>query len=174
MGGGRIGHGRPLFGERTLPTGESRWPAGRTCEARLRGDLSAVAWVSKAEVIHARSLTASKVGAVNAISSRLIRQVSGLRVIREQIPVLPETETICRALALNPLIASGALLIAVAPEGADSVLNAFEAAGTPVVVTDEVRPASEGIPIVTNGVIEPLTVTARDEIAQAVLAAQSS
>ena len=38
------------------------------------GDLSAVTWVSKDEVIYARSLSASSVGAVNAISSRLIRQ----------------------------------------------------------------------------------------------------
>ena len=38
------------------------------------GDLSAVAWVSNGEVIYARSLAASSVGAVNAISSRLVRQ----------------------------------------------------------------------------------------------------
>ena len=66
----------------------------------------------------------------------------GLRVIREHIPVFPETDTICRALALDPLklIASGALLIAVAPDRADSVLTAIEATGVPVVVIGEVRP----------------------------------
>src|SRR5437879_752363 len=77
----------------------------------------------------------------------------GLRVIREHIPVFPETDTICGALALDPLklIASGALLIAVAPDRADSVLTAIEATGVPVVVIGEVRPSSEGIIIVTNG-----------------------
>jgi WD40 repeat protein len=38
------------------------------------GDLSAVAWINSNEVIYARSLAASSVGAINAISSRLIRQ----------------------------------------------------------------------------------------------------
>jgi hydrogenase maturation factor len=93
----------------------------------------------------------------------------GLRVIRERVPVLPETSTICSALALDPLklIASGALLVAVAPDGAGSVLRAIEAAGVPVVVIGEVRPATEGVTIVTNGAVEPLTPPARDEIARA-------
>ena len=58
----------------------------------------------------------------------------GLRVVREHIPVFPETAAICEALGLDPLklIASGALLIAVAPAGADAVLAATQAAGVPV------------------------------------------
>jgi hydrogenase expression/formation protein HypE len=82
-----------------------------------------------------------------------------LRVIREHIPVFLETDTICSALALDPLklIASGALLIAVAPDRADSVLTAIEATGVPVVVIGEVRPSNEGITIVTNGAVKPLT-----------------
>ena len=93
----------------------------------------------------------------------------GLRVIREHIPVFPETDTICSALALDPLklIASGALLIAVAADRADSVLTAIEATGVPVVVIGEVRPSSEGITMVTNGAVEPLTSPVRDEIARA-------
>ncbi|MFZ3368729.1 MAG: AIR synthase-related protein, partial [Candidatus Sulfotelmatobacter sp.] len=93
----------------------------------------------------------------------------GLRVIREHIPVFPETDTICSVLTLDPLklIASGALLIAVAPDRADSVLTAIEATGVPVVVIGEVRPSSEGITIVTNGAVEPLTPPVRDEIARA-------
>ncbi|MFZ3367487.1 MAG: AIR synthase-related protein, partial [Candidatus Sulfotelmatobacter sp.] len=93
----------------------------------------------------------------------------GLRVIREHIPVFPETDTICSVLALDPLklIASGALLIAVAPDRAGSVLTAIEATGVPVVAIGEVRPSSEGITIVTNGAVEPLTPPVRDEIARA-------
>ncbi len=93
----------------------------------------------------------------------------GLRVIRERIPVLLETLRICSALGLDPLklIASGALLIAVAPDKADSVLEAIEATDVPVVMIGEVRPSSEGITIVTNGVVEPLTPAVRDEIARA-------
>lgn len=93
----------------------------------------------------------------------------GLRVVREQIPVYPETETLCNALALDPLklIASGALLIAVAPDGTDSAVKAIEATGVPVAMIGEVRPSSEGIMIVTNGITEPLTPAVRDEIARA-------
>ncbi len=93
----------------------------------------------------------------------------GLRVTRERIPVFPETEAICRALTLDPLklIASGALLLAVAPRAADSVIAAIETAGVPVVVIGEVCSADKGITIVTNGVAEPLTPPARDEIARA-------
>ena len=93
----------------------------------------------------------------------------GLRVIREHIPVFPETNAICSALALDPLklIASGALLIAVAPDGADSVLTAIEAAGVPAAVIGEVRPSSEGVTMVTNGTAEPLVPAVQDEVARA-------
>jgi hydrogenase maturation factor len=93
----------------------------------------------------------------------------GLRVIRERVPVAPETSAICHALALDPLklIASGALLIAVAPDRADAVLEAVAAAGVPVAVIGEVREAADGITLVTNGLAEPLTPPDRDEIARA-------
>ncbi len=98
----------------------------------------------------------------------------GLRIIREYIPVFPETECICRALALDPLklIASGALLIAVAPEGVRLVRTALQGIGVPVAVIGEVRPASAGIRLVTHGREEPLTPPARDEIARAFDASQ--
>ena len=93
----------------------------------------------------------------------------GLRVIRERIPVFPETDSICRALSLNPLklIASGALLIAVAPDKVDAVLTVIQTIRIPVAVIGEVRPSSENITIMTNGNIEPLTPAVRDEIARA-------
>ncbi len=93
----------------------------------------------------------------------------GLRVVREHIPIFPETDTICDVLTLDPLklIASGALLIAVAPDRVDSVRTAIEATGISVAVIGEVRPSSEGITIVTNGTVEPLTPAVRDEIARA-------
>lgn len=93
----------------------------------------------------------------------------GLQVIRERIPVFSETETICRALALDPLklIASGALLVAVAPDGVDSALTAIEATGISAAAIGEVRPANEGITIFMNGKIAPLTPAVRDEIARA-------
>jgi len=93
----------------------------------------------------------------------------GLSVIREQISVFPETDAICAALALDPLklIASGALLIAVAPDGTDAVLKAIRATGVPVAAIGEVRPSDDGLTIVTRGSAEPLAPPDRDEIARA-------
>jgi hydrogenase expression/formation protein HypE len=93
----------------------------------------------------------------------------GLQVLRERIPVFSETEAICSALALDPLklIASGALLVAIAPDGVASARTAIEATGVSVVAIGEVRPASEGITIVMNGKIAPLMPVVRDEIARA-------
>ena len=92
----------------------------------------------------------------------------GLRVVREQIPVFPETDTICNVLALDPLrlMASGALLIAVAADGVKSVVTAIEAAGVPVAVIGEVRPRNEGITMVTGKAVKPLILPVRDEIAR--------
>jgi hydrogenase maturation factor len=59
------------------------------------------------------------------------------------------------------------LLIATAPDGADSVLRAMKSIGLPAVVIGEVRPLSEGIRIVTNGNVEALVPAVRDEIARA-------
>jgi hydrogenase maturation factor len=64
------------------------------------------------------------------------------------------------------LLASGALLIAVAPDTVESVLKAIEAIGVSVAAIGEVRPSSEGITIVTNGNVEPLAPAVRDEIAR--------
>jgi hydrogenase expression/formation protein HypE len=93
----------------------------------------------------------------------------GLQVIREQILVFPETDAICHALALDPLklLASGALLIAVATSQTDAVLTAIRDAGISVAMIGEVRPANEGITVVTNGKAEPLMPAVRDEIARA-------
>jgi hydrogenase expression/formation protein HypE len=93
----------------------------------------------------------------------------GLQVIRERIPVFPETDSICRALSLDPLklIASGALLIAVAPDQVAAVLAAIQTTGIPVAVIGEVCPSGGNITIMKNGNIEPLTPAVRDEIARA-------
>ena len=83
----------------------------------------------------------------------------GLRVERAAIPVLPETQAVCGALGLDPLrlIASGALLIAVAPEAAAAV-----SARTGAVRIGEVRPAAEGLRLDS----EALTFPEEDEIAR--------
>src|SRR5215831_644718 len=98
------------------------------------------------EVVHAMH-DPTEGGLVTGLFELVTPAGLGLRVIREHIPVFPETDTICSALALDPLklLASGALLIAVVPDRADSVVMAIQAIGVPVVAIGEVRPLSEGI-----------------------------
>ena len=129
---------------------------------------AALAAANVGEVVHAMH-DPTEGGLATGLFELVAPAGLGLRVIRERIPVFPETDRICSALGLDPLklIASGALLIAVAPDGANSVQRAIEANDVPVAVIGEVRPSSEGITIVTNGVVEPLMPAVRDEIARA-------
>ena len=128
---------------------------------------AALAAANAGEIVHAMH-DPTEGGLATGLSELVAPSGLGLRVIRENIPVFPETNTICSVLALDPLklIASGALLIAVAPDRAGLVQTAIEAKGVPVVVIGEVRPAREGITIVTNGAAKPLIPAVRDEIAR--------
>ncbi len=62
-----------------------------------------------------------------------LAQAAGLhvRLRRDDVPILPETVAVCAALGLDPLglLASGALLIAVAPEACDGVRDAVQQEG---------------------------------------------
>ena len=91
----------------------------------------------------------------------------GLRVDEAAIPILPETRTLCAQLGLDPLglIASGALLMAVAPEDAAPVLGALEHA--------HIAAARIGVAVPEPGVVlhsttgeRPLPRFERDEIAR--------
>ena len=128
----------------------------------------ALAAAEAGDVVHAMH-DPTEGGLATGLFELVARSGFGLSVVREQIVVFPETDAICTALALDPLklIASGALLIAVAPAGTDTVLKAIRAEGVPVSVIGEVRPAGEGMTIVTSGSAEPLTLPDRDEIARA-------
>ncbi len=97
----------------------------------------------------------------------------GLRVYREQIPVLPEGRALCEAFGLDPLgtIASGALLIAVAQRDAEPVIAACRKAGIDCAGIGRVVPASEGVSLVTGGIARPMKSFAQDEIAKVFAAA---
>jgi hydrogenase maturation factor len=90
----------------------------------------------------------------------------GLRVYREQIPVLPEGRALCEAFGLDPLgtIASGALLLAVAERDAEAVRAACRGAGIACAGIGRVVPASEGVTLVTGGIARPMKSFAQDEL----------
>jgi hydrogenase expression/formation protein HypE len=92
----------------------------------------------------------------------------GLWVDQEKIPILPETEGLCRALDLDPLglIASGALLIVAAPRDSAAILGALKAAKIPAACIGEVWEREKGIKIKARGEILDLPVFRRDEIAR--------
>jgi len=93
----------------------------------------------------------------------------GLAVQEAAIEVLPCTEAICRAAALEPLglLASGALLIALPPAHCDALLARLADADIAAACIGSVKHHSEGIIIEGRiGKSEPLPQFARDEVAR--------
>ncbi len=92
----------------------------------------------------------------------------GLRIEAEALPVLEPARRVCAALGLDPLgvIASGALLLAVAAGDAEAVCAAVRAQGVPCVRVATAVPAGEGVRLVRAGRLEPLPRFARDELAR--------
>jgi len=90
----------------------------------------------------------------------------GLEVDEAAIPVLPETQVLCAQLALDPLglIASGALLLAVAPEGATAILAALEEAGIAAARIGRVVERERGVLLRSATGERPLPCFERDEI----------
>lgn len=70
----------------------------------------------------------------------------GLRIERAKVPVPPDIEAVCRHFGLNPyeVISEGTLVLAVAPEQADAVLELYKQAGIPAAAIGEVVPLSVG------------------------------
>ena len=97
----------------------------------------------------------------------------GLRVYREQVPVLPEGRALCVAFGLDPLgtIASGALLIAVAERDAGAVIAACRGAAIECAAIGRVVAPSEGVSLVVGGIARPMKAFPQDEIAKVFAAA---
>jgi hydrogenase maturation factor len=92
----------------------------------------------------------------------------GLAVERERIPVLPEGAALCEAFGLDPLgtIASGALLLAVAPAEAGPLAAALGGAGIACAAIGRVTPAGEGVTLAAGGRVRPMPHYHQDEIAR--------
>lgn len=92
----------------------------------------------------------------------------GLTVDIERVPVLPETAAICTALGLDPLglIASGALLAAVAPEAGPQLVNALESEAIPAWEIGKVTEPEYGLNMRTPNGDQPLPTFSRDELAR--------
>jgi len=92
----------------------------------------------------------------------------GLEVRFEAIPVLPETQTLCMELKLDPLglIASGSLLITCPPEDTPRALEALGQEGILASVIGKMTPKSHGLKMLTPRGILDLPSFPRDELAR--------
>lgn len=92
----------------------------------------------------------------------------GLLMKGDEIVVLPECERLCTEFGLDPLgaIASGALLIAVAPEDGDRLKKTLESKGVPCYLIGEVAPSEQGLKLRRGGRTSDLPLFTEDEIAK--------
>jgi hydrogenase expression/formation protein HypE len=90
----------------------------------------------------------------------------GLRIDRQRIVMLPEGLELCRAFGLDPLgtIASGALLMTLAPGEASIVLHALAREGIDCHYIGQVVPREQGVVLVEGNVQSPLPMFPQDEI----------
>jgi hydrogenase maturation factor len=90
----------------------------------------------------------------------------GLRIDRSRIAILPEGAELCGAFGLDPLgtIASGALLLALAPAEAGIVIHAFAREGIDAHYIGHVVTRDQGLLLVDGTRQEPLPIFEQDEI----------
>lgn len=90
----------------------------------------------------------------------------GLHIEREAIPMFPQTATLCAQYGLDPLgiIASGALLITVAPQETAQLLDAFQRQRIQASVIGRAVPIDEGRSLWNQGNQTPLPIFHQDEL----------
>jgi hydrogenase expression/formation protein HypE len=90
----------------------------------------------------------------------------GLRIDRDRIMVLPEGKALCAAFGLDPLgtIASGALLMTLAPADAGVVIHALARESIDCHFIGQVVPREQGVTLMSGSRQEPMPVFAQDEI----------
>lgn len=92
----------------------------------------------------------------------------GLRVFKDRILILPESEQLLKAFHLDPLgtIASGALLLTARPEAAERLLGLYAEEGISAALIGEVVERRYGVTMVEGAKEVPFPRFERDEIAR--------
>ena len=92
----------------------------------------------------------------------------GLEIDADAVPVLPETRAIADALGLDPLgmLASGALLIAAAPEAVSNITSAVASAEISVRVIGHLTPEPDEAVLLVDGERRQMPMFAVDEVAR--------
>ena len=107
-------------------------------------------------------------GVATALRELVSASKVGLAVYEAALHTAPETETLCKALSIDPLglISSGALLIGLSESDVDSVRTHLERGGIASEVIARVEPASFGLRIGRGTEWEDLPSFPRDELAR--------
>jgi len=105
-------------------------------------------------------------GIATALVELAVAAGVGLRIDRDRITVLPEGRALCEAFGLDPLgtIASGALLMTLAPADAGIVIHALAREAIDCHFIGQVVPREQGVMLVDGTRQWPMPVFAQDEI----------
>jgi len=111
---------------------------------------------------------ATEGGIVTALHELAQASGVGLRIDRDRIAILPEGAAICGALGLDPLgtLASGALLMTLAPADAAIVIHALAREGIDGHFIGQVVPADKGLTLVEGATTALLPMFPQDEVAR--------
>jgi hydrogenase maturation factor len=162
-------------GDQLLARGVSA-PLIRSAKALLRAP--GISVLPEAEIacelatVHAMH-DATEGGIATALHELAEASGVGLRIERDRITVLREGADVCRAFGLDPLgtLASGTLLLALAPADAGLVIHALAREGIDSHFIGQVVPRERGVVLVDAGAERPLPSFPRDEIVKALGAA---
>ncbi len=105
-------------------------------------------------------------GVATAIHELAAASGCGVEVMRDAIPVLPETAAICAHFGIDPigLLGSGALLVAASPADRLSIERAAREAGVPIRHIGRLVDAAEGSTMLTSAGLVPLPRFDADEV----------
>jgi hydrogenase expression/formation protein HypE len=92
----------------------------------------------------------------------------GMLVDLDRIHLFPETDAFCQVLELDPLgvMASGALLVAAAPNESAQMVDALTAAGIDASIIGQVVDGPPAVQLKTVGGLVPMATFERDELAR--------
>ncbi len=109
-------------------------------------------------------------GVATALHEMCMASGTGALIRFEKLKIYPETEAFCSVFGIDPLglIASGALLISVAPESAEQLLNVLAKNGIDAHVIGEVKPIDFGVKIERHGRVYNLPIFSQDEITKVI------
>ena len=105
-------------------------------------------------------------GVATAIHELASASGCGVDVLRDAIPVLPETSAICTHFGIDPigLLGSGALLVAASPSNRSTVEQAARQSGFPITLIGRLVDATEGCTMLTSAGRVPLPRFDADEV----------